>query len=343
MATAPVLITFEEALRQAENQRKHVLLGNGFSRACRNDIFAYEALFDRADFRAVPRAEAAFHALGTTDFEKVMNALRAAARLATIYAPGNPALAAALAADADSLREVLASAIAQNHPEQPADISPAQYRASRRFLNNFETIYTLNYDLLLYWSIMQDEVGQELAAVDDGFRTPDDGEADYVTWDVEKTDSQDVFYLHGALHVFDAGSELKKFTWINTGIRLIEQVREALADNLFPLIVAEGTSSEKMARIQHSNYLGRGYRSFSHISGNLYVYGFGMNQNDEHWLRLIEKNRRLRKIFVGIFGNATSEGNRPLIARCGTLGATRPPRNPLEIHYFDASSAHAWG
>lgn len=151
-----------------------------------------------------------------------------------------------------------------------------------------------------------------------------------------------MFYLHGALHLFDAGSELKKFTWVNTGIRLIEQVRQALDANMFPLIVAEGSSSEKMARIQHSNYLGRGYRSFAKITGILYIYGFAMSQNDEHWLRLIEKNRALRKIFVGIYGDPSSAGNRALIARCATLGSTRPERSPLDVTFFDAASAQVW-
>ena len=344
MAAAPVLISFEEAVQKAEEGRpKHVLLGNGFSRACRNNIFAYEALFERADFTNMPLAQQAFQALNTTDFERVMNALRMAALLVPVYAADNPELATILNTEADALREVLASAIAQNHPERPSDIADEQYAACRVFLNNFKSVYTLNYDLLLYWAIMQREVGQALSLGDDGFRTPDGGEAEYVTWDVEKTDAQDVFYLHGALHLYDAGSELKKFTWVNTGICLIEQVREALAENMFPLIVAEGSSQEKMTRIQHSNYLGRGYRSFAKITGSLLVYGFAMSQNDEHWLRLIDRNRKLRKLFVGIYGTVESQANQELIARCNQIGTTRGQRNSLEIYYFDAASAHVWG
>ena len=50
---APIrLMTFAEALEAATDGKKHVLLGNGFSRALRNDIFAYDALFQRADFES---------------------------------------------------------------------------------------------------------------------------------------------------------------------------------------------------------------------------------------------------------------------------------------------------
>src|SRR2546430_7424759 len=105
----------------------------------------------------------------------------------------------------------------QNHPAFPAEIAHEKYVACRRFLNKFDTVYSLNYDLLLYWAIMQTEVGEPLSLEDDGFRTPNTKQEDYVTWDVQKTDAQDVFYLHETLHLYDAGKDLKKFTWVNTG------------------------------------------------------------------------------------------------------------------------------
>ncbi|HKW88790.1 MAG TPA: DUF4917 family protein [Candidatus Acidoferrales bacterium] len=335
------LLTFDECLAQAEGNA-HVLLGNGFSRACRDDIFAYNALFQRADFSALPpTARDSFNALGTTDFEIVIRALRTAQALVRLYAPGDDAMPTRLSADADGIRNVLASAIAQNHPERPGDIAIAQYEACRTFLQHFHLIYTLNYDLLLYWALMQAELEPELTS-DDGFRTPDEGDADHVTWDVEKTDSQNIFYLHGALHLYDAGAELQKYTWSNTGIALIDQIRAALAANLYPLIVAEGTSEEKMSRILHSNYLSRGYRSFAKIKGNLFVYGHAMGDNDDHWYRLIEKGG-VKRLFVAIFGDPGNPGNRALIAKSLRLPRQRSRRRPLEVTFFDSATARVWG
>ena len=34
--------TFEEALAASDQGRRHVLLGNGFSMACKRDVFAYD-------------------------------------------------------------------------------------------------------------------------------------------------------------------------------------------------------------------------------------------------------------------------------------------------------------
>ena len=95
----------------------------------------------------------------------------------------------------------------------------------------------------------------------------DNGEvsySSYITWQGESTAHvQNIHYLHGALHVFDKGSEIEKFTWIDTGKPLIEQTREALTQNRFPVFVAEGDSKNKKDKITHSGYLYHSYKSFS--------------------------------------------------------------------------------
>lgn len=336
------LLSFYEALQKGAGLKRHVLLGNGFSRALRNDIFSYDALFDRADFNALSAAaRRAFDVLSTTDFEVVMRALRAAAALVEVYEETNPNLAARLRTDADGLREVLVRTIANSHPSRPGDLPHDAYRRCRAFLAGFGSIYTLNYDLLLYWALMQEELEPRLNA-DDGFRTPDDGPQDYVTWEVEKTDHQSVFYLHGALHIFDAQAEIKKYTWINTGVPLIDQIRDALNNGLYPLFVAEGESRQKIARIKHNEFLSRAYRSFAKIGGALYLYGHSMAPNDEHIIRLIEKNK-VSQLHVALYGNPLGDGNQRMIDRALKIQKARPAKRPVEVSFFDAASAHVWG
>lgn len=81
------LMTFSEALRESQSyNRRHLLLGNGFSIACRPNIFAYGKLFEQADFSKIsPTAKNAFAALGTQDFEKVIKALRDASKIIAAY------------------------------------------------------------------------------------------------------------------------------------------------------------------------------------------------------------------------------------------------------------------
>jgi hypothetical protein len=334
-------MSFEDALKASRGNR-HLLLGNGFSRALRNDIFAYDALFKQADFSGMsPNARKAFEVLSTTDFEAVMRALRDAEKLVALYAAAVPDAAAAMAEDAAKLQDLLATTIAKNHPNRPHDVAADAYRACREFLSRFNgKIYSLNYDLLLYWALMQTEIGPSVES-DDGFRQPDDGPAEYVTWDPAGTGDQRIFYLHGALHLFDAGGALNKVTWKNTGLALVDQIRTALGRGLFPVFVSEGTSEEKKAKIMHSAYLGRGLRSFPNIKGSLFTFGFAMSASDEHWLRLIEKGK-LSLLAVGLYGDPDAAWNRAIVSRAEAITAARRGK-VIDVIFYQAESATVWG
>lgn len=72
------MMTFQQALKDSvQFNTRHALLGNGFSIACRPDIFLYGKLYERADFSSLsPYTKNAFEALSTQDFERVIKALR---------------------------------------------------------------------------------------------------------------------------------------------------------------------------------------------------------------------------------------------------------------------------
>jgi len=347
----PKLLSFNQAISKSEiYSNRHAMLGNGFSIACRPDIFVYGKLFERADFSDLsPSARKVFDALGTSDFERVIKALRDAEKVLSAYKGDSKKTREAMLHDAEGLREVLVKTIASSHPERPGDITDEEYAACRRFLGNFKLIYTLNYDLLLYWTQMHTAAGERPSS-DDGFRKPDyDYEADYVTWEPGQSHDQNVWYLHGALHIFDTGTEIQKYTWVNTGVRLIEQTRDALKHDYFPLFVAEGTSAEKIERIRHSDYLAKAYRSFQAIGGALFILGHSLAPNDEHYLSLIEKGK-VQHLFVGIFGAPDSPANHKIIRRAELMAQARErivqarKKYPaLSVSFFDSATAEMWG
>lgn len=341
------LLSFQEAIESSSSySKRHLLLGNGFSIACRADIFRYDKLFEQADFSNLSKsAQQAFGALSTTDFERVIKALRNAAELSSLY--GLPeANIQQMRGDADALKELLVQTIANSHPAFPGDISDNEYAACQKFLSKFNNTYTLNYDLLLYWTHMHHESKAEIQS-DDGFRTSqsdiDDGiESDYVVWEAGQSHKQNMWFLHGALHVFDSGTEIQKYTWGRTGVRLIEQIRDALSKDLFPLFVAEGTSDEKLERIRHSDYLAKAYRSFQEIQHCLFIYGHSLAANDEHYLRLIEHGK-LSHIYVGLYGEPSSNANKAIISRANAMSLARGPKKPLHVDFYDSESAKVWG
>ncbi|WP_337881284.1 DUF4917 family protein [Rheinheimera sp.] len=336
-------MTFQQALKDSEQfKTRHALLGNGFSIACRPNIFLYGKLYEKADFSELsPYVKKAFEALSTQDFERVIKALRDTKEIIRVYRGTDTTLIEQLQKDADGLRELLVQTIAACHPAWPGEIFEHEYTACREFIGNFKTVYTLNYDLLLYWAQMHTQDGEDPNS-DDGFRKPeDDFEATYVTWEPWNSKTQTMWFLHGALHLFDAGSETQKYTWINTGVRLIDQIREALNKDYYPIFVSEGTSREKYAKIKHNDYLAKGYRSFCEIGGCLFIYGHSLAANDEHFLKRIE-NGKLKKIYVSIFGDPNSTQNKEIIERANRM-ATARKYGGLEVAFYAAESAKVWG
>jgi len=352
------VLTFEQALDDsAQFSKRHLLLGNGFSIACCPDIFHYGSLFGRADFGDREELRQVFERLDTQDFEVAIRSLEGAAKLTPIYAPSVADAPTRMTGDAAALKETLLSTIAENHPDFPGDIPDEKFWACRKFLSHFlgygntGQVYTLNYDLLLYWTLMHDDMpfGDPIdLAANDGFgNDEDDPDADYVVWQGETgAHSAKVHFLHGALHLFDAGNELQKFTWIRTDNRLIDQARAAIGANKFPLFVAEDASHQKKTKIRHNAYLYQGFKQLTANAGTgthcFFIHGHSLAENDDHILLRLGKGR-FKKLYVSLFGDPDTDGNRAVIAKARSLAALRHQRYPMELAFYDAESANVWG
>jgi Domain of unknown function (DUF4917) len=344
---AKQFLTFAQALKRSDANKRHLLLGNGFSIAWKSSAFSYGSLRDKADLSAMScDGDELFRVLGTNDFEQVIEGLKAVEKILPGYDPDS-GIGGRIASDADVIREALATALAAKHPDNVGVVSTAQYGAARSFLRHFDRVYSVNYDLLLYWCTLQETDELEVVG-DDGFRAdPDDPDAEWVTWDnIGSRSTQDVHYLHGALHLFDAGDRLKKLTWIRTSVPLLDQIRFALDRGEYPLVVTEGSSAEKLARLDHSAYLSGSYRSFGNIGGDLFIHGHSLSANDEHILEAIVRSK-VSRIFVSLHGNPESQRNRGLRRRAQQLVDKRSNRSrgkkSLALAFYDSGSARVWG
>jgi hypothetical protein len=106
--------------------------------------------------------------------------------------------------------------------------------------------------------------------------------------------------------------------------------------------VAEGSSTDKLERIRHCDYLAKAYRSFQEIQHCLFIYGHSLAENDEHFLRLIERGK-LTHIFIGLYGDSRSRANRRIIDRANAMKSARSRRPELRVDFFDSLSAQVWG
>ncbi len=364
------IISFENAIKISEKyKQRHLLLGNGFAISCMPEKFLYKSILQNANFDKYPEVKRAFELVGTNDFELVSNSLANAAIILPAYMSQTELeLINKMKSDSEKIKEILIETITNHHPDYPAKITEDQFRACRKFLAYFldkqvkgkkveGAIYTVSYDLLLYWTLMHKEENElyKLEPCDgfgkDTFNLDDDYfVSSYVTWQGEsRANEQNTHYLHGALHLYDLGKDIQKYTWANTGETLIDQARLALNQGKFPIFVSEGESDKKLAKIKHSAYLFHSFKSFSTRMSQkakegacLFTFGFSFSENDKHIFNKIAQGR-IPHIFVGIKGKLEDDSNKILRETTQRLKTSRQSEHTLEITYYDADSANVWG
>lgn len=326
MPAVPPILSFEDAITASSARKKVVLLGNGFSIAQSGGQFSYSNLLERCGLARDEPVRNVFNVLSTVDFEEVIHALEHAAKIEAAY--GDAGKSQKFQVDATLVRAALIHAIRAVHPNIQFDVPEAQRNACAAFLSRFELIFTLNYDLLLYWTILhaarQHTDGFAFGDEIDGFRTFNEGAP------------CSTHYLHGALHLF-CNDELETQKRIVTNYTIIDDITETIRSHgRLPLFVAEGTTTQKKGRINSVPYLRYCYDKLANIEGSLFVYGHSAQPNDHHIYDAIF-NSSIDKVFFCV--------HRPE-RKWGGLRERLAPfaeRNPnIEIVYVDAGTVSLW-
>lgn len=319
--------SFAQVLEETADKDKHLLLGNGFSQAWRRDIFSYENLLEKANFGTRNDAiKGVFAKLGTYDFEVVMKTMLSSIFVAQSFNE-YPTFVEGILRDAECLKNSLITTISKTHPSLPRDISNDDYVTTRMFLTKFSNIFTVNYDLLLYWARNMQALPPDNFDSDDGFRKNR-------TWFGIDTE-QNVFFLHGGLHIYDESGVIKKHAYTADGETIIDQVRENLEVNKFPIFVSEPDHMKKLDRIRHNPYLNFCYESLGKIGGSLVIFGHSMDETDIHIFNKISCSN-IKNVYVSIFGEPNSQSNR--IARANAESYFSCP-----VHFYCAKSVQVWG
>jgi hypothetical protein len=317
------VITFEEGMSRAAGKDCSLLLGNGFS----SQYFSYPTLLEKAGLQEDDPVRILFDRLGTRDFERVVKALENASTVEMAY--GDEEHAAQLLSDADRVREALVHAIRGTHPAHREDIEDV-IPSCASFLSSFDQVFTLNYDLLLNWVCLSDELhlpdGFGLGERRDGFLGPFETEA-YCN----------VYNLHGGLHLFRKSRTVEKRLAGETGV--IDAIAQTITvQKRFPLYVAEGTSAAKMARIKANTYLAHCHEKLCASKGAFFVFGHSASGNDAH-------------IYEAIFSSGIKHlyfcVHKPTVEKIrtfrGELARYRARAgSDADFTFVDAESAHVW-
>src|SRR5262249_40577295 len=130
----------------------------------------------------------------------------------------------------------------------------------RGILSAHSYVYTTNYDLLLYWSIMD-----ESKIFKDFFwgkwaTAPDEAHFDLTDTDLWDEKCTKILFLHGALHLYRSKASTFKKIGGDRG-SLLEQFD--VRGDAIPLFISEGTSKDKLSAIKRDDYLSFAYERFS--------------------------------------------------------------------------------
>lgn len=247
-----------------------------------------------------------------------------------------------MAADVEAIKRRLVEAIAAVHPPVATDIPEERKLACVKFLKAFlrpehpGLVFTTSYDLLLYWVAAR--YFAELGC-NDGF-----GGAE-LRWSPERP-HQNLFWLHGGLHLFTTEDGVHKIRWRD--VPLIEEIQNGLREERLPLFVSEGDSSQKLDRIGENAYLSfareRYIAAGQDGDSSLFLFGSALKEQDQHILDPLGRGR-IPSVFIGIHGGTQGRVRERAVEVARQWKYTRGQLElpDLYVGCFDSSECNVWG
>jgi uncharacterized protein DUF4917 len=256
-----------------------LLMGNGASINLSTG-FAYASLYHAADLTTAARE--LFAEFATTNFELVLQLLGDAARVGA--ALGSPRAGQRLIdTEYANIRDALFGAVHTTHLDH-SQIPTQTLHALGEHLLGYRRVFTTNYDLTAYWALMS--LARPTAITDFFHRN---GQPDGpLTFDLTTTsrlrDRTQLLYLHGGLHLWHDEYTGTTGKWRHhDGAGLLD-----LADRYRdyphrqPLLVSEGTSTDKLRAIRRSDYLSFALRQLALDHHDTVIFGHSISPVDRH-------------------------------------------------------------
>lgn len=344
------LESFEDVIRAIHTKKRtfHLLVGNGFSMAYDREIFSYNALHEFIANSNDELLSKVFEVVKTKNFELILEQLGIFSFL--IEALGSDKkLKKNIDEASEKLKTSLIDAVKKLHPEHVFKIPEEKIAACANFLKLFldrnGSIFTTNYDVLLYWVLMR---SPDLKTVVDGFGRDRENSDEYVSaseleyselrWGKHKND-QVIFYLHGALPLFDTGIDIIKEEYSGNNF-LLENIGRRVDKGEYPIFVTAGNGKEKLTHIRHNRYLSFCYDKLSELDGSLVTFGFNFGEYDDHIIDAIniaahqgkKVQGKLWSIYIGAYSDRDVEYIESIRGKF-----------KCKVHIFDAKTAPVWG
>ncbi len=318
--------------------RSTILLGNGSSIAVSNS-FNYSSLLDIAKQKFKHNSDKLFEYFETVDFELILRLVWQGREIINLIKKHDCIHYHTLEWVYEDIKNGLIEAVREVHPSY-SNIEFIKLQKISNFLKNFDTIISLNYDLIIYWASLNQQ--DNLYSFKDCFingefqdnwkklRNPIRG-AKYCSL---------IFYPHGNLILYKNDEDL-----LSTEFKLSSDENTDLLNTILdrwernhisPLFISEGTAKQKIKSIKDSYYLSNIYRNiYTEKRENLVIYGWGFGEQDTYILRQM-KDCGIKNIAVSVFNNNSEYCNNVIKLIKKELG------NHIEINFFHSDSEDCW-
>jgi len=312
-----------------------LLLGNGASIAV-NNSFDYPSIFETAKQQRYLNASLIriFKDLETYDFEYVLYELWHSSRInKALNLGGERKIIDAY----NKVKNALIETVNFIHKNVTYDSVRERLKKASSFLSRFNKVFSLNYDLLVYWAIMLG-LDDSPSAFKDGFGH---GKFNW-EWALNPGDSTMIFYPHGNLvigrHI--QGGESKICSSRTLRRNLLSTITDKWqTENYIPVFVSEGKKEQKEITIAQSPYLNIVNKYFlQNIGSAVVVYGWSMRDIDDHILDSVLKKKPI-KFAISLYQDdpRCSETRERIIYKLTRNRFYRP-----EIYFFNAKSDGCW-
>ena len=305
------MLTFDQVCQEIRGTSVSLLLGNGFS-------IGFDPIFNYNNLKYVVFTKA----FEDIDVEQLM--------FSVFNSPDDVV---------ERIKKGFIDGILAIHPS----MGTGRFDRCVAFLMNFAKVYTLNYDLILYWAINSDQ--QLRDRFWDGFgierqqRVPEWPNTDTTT-----------FYLHGSLILHCTNPEgagnicprpaneccVEKYKHPKDGFIVhptwIDLLRTRTNSGEYPHFVSEGDARQKYLRIQKCTYLKGCYEALKGEQGNLVTYGVSF-EKDTHILAAI-KASRVTCCYIGVYD---AENSSTLVQKAASLCS-----NLRTVKFYDVRTANVW-
>lgn len=309
-----------------------LLLGNGFSIAC-NQNFDLSNLTQQM-INSNPIISSIFRHLqkGNLDIEETMRIVNDSKKVLECFYQQNQNTyfdnaIKQLQIFIENLKTQFITTIQTNHIP---NIDDGAKMSALRFISSYNCIFTLNYDLLLYWVISHNG----FYPFADGFGRENNqlvfqgaGWAKYF------------YFLHGALHLFYSKGNVEKLQAKNYG-GLLQIIENKISNYQYPVCVTAGTADEKREMIKGNYYLSRCFDALCFLRDyNLVIFGTRLKDNDAH-IRDAILQSGVKNIFFSVSNNSWMQAKQDLnafIQNANTKGKN------VFFYNYDDPKFDVWG